>query len=187
MYDKLGIQLHFITLDIENVEYINEEQDVRTYCLDWIDENIPNKEYSLVYYNTTTIEVPDLKYGGTKYIGMSGSWYYGNRVTEFLGANGMSIVSTAWERYVDGWQFDNLPRFTNIIVKELLGYKDSSNLIIVISIITIILLIVCIIIAIILKLRKQKRDDDLRILNTPISDLMNDNLTDKYVDDSEGS
>lgn len=175
-YEKTGIQFYMCHIDVTNVDNVSTSDDLYAYCKNWVKENIPNHEYSIVFYDSNSIKLYDENAGYDISTSVYNCWYFGDKTKDIMDSNGTDIVKSYWEKDTHGWYYDKADRVLKRIADELMGYVQHM----IIKIVIINIILIAIIFIIVFKVLSKKHEADLEILNTPI-DIIDDSISDMYL------
>lgn len=178
-YEKTGVQLRRIHLDIENIESVTTLNSAVDYCYKYIEENIVDKDYSVIVFSTSAKEISNNE-SSSDFVEVDEQFFYGNKTTEFFDAEGAKILEEHFDFYIDDYRSDN----TNLAMEKasdaLMGYKDYGHIVLKVIMVIVVIAFIITMVVIVYRLREKKREEDLRILNTPI-----ESLTEKYLNGDE--
>lgn len=183
LYKKTGIQYYDIYIDIRNTE-CRTEAEVDTYIKNSLENYVKNSEYALIHLRSSSRNAGKDEEGYDIYIGYRDEYIIGEKAEEFFDSEAIKYLRELYKTTGSDWDSDKLYSCFDKFCDETLNYEKHQNAktfrIIAASVagIAIVVGILTIIIS------KKRREETIRILNTPIDTLEKESeeLKDKYLD-----
>ena len=184
LYQKTGIQYYRIEIDLTQ-SGCKTETDVDAYIKDYIDQNISSKDYSLIFVYTNSIESELNEDGYMDYIGHRAEFIVGNKADDFLDYEAMQLLREYFKKYDCDWDSKKLGKCFEKFIDETINFERKQTTKTVTTVFVVVLIIGIIAGCIAYVLYKKHIENTIRILNTPIEDLEEDALKDKYLSNEE--
>lgn len=178
-YEKTGVQLRRLHLDISRNDDITTTNQAVDYCYDYIDKNIKDKDYCIILFSTSNKEIPrenDL----SDYVDVDAQFFYGDETSSIFNAEGIEILESCFSYYIDDYRWNELHLAMKDAISALMEKPTDDTWYYILIAVIFIIADVYLIILLVQDYKEEKRREALTILNTPI-----ESLTEKYLNGDE--